>query len=495
MGVFELKGISIENQSVIIDISLIEGQMSEHIYFLLNDFEETVNGEIISVEENNNRFAMEYKVEFPLTVKFKQFNDGILKVEENDGETINLSYFIIYSLDKWDTYNDEVEKVEAYFTDLLEDEQEIEPYENSSNILDYDETEELNTRSITIEDMELSVRSYNCLKRAGIMTLGDLMDKTLDQMQKVRNLGRRSLREIIEKMDDYDVTLLGLDDDFDLDEIYVNSNNITNSDETEEMNKRSITIEDMELSVRSYNCLKRAGILTLGDLMDKTLDQMKKVRNLGKRSLREIIEKMNDYDVTLLGMDDDFNLDEIFVKRQETENEVIDNTQQNSVAEEQSVPANARPPYYNIKDLNGYDDTWLDITLTDWKLDFTSNSDNLFAEFKLRYKSNYGNILNDLEFYITSNTGAHYRPTGYLTRDGELPSKIDIWFDGKEHELKIGPTFSIKHTDSIIEDGLRLTMVFKDIKQSYLVRKTYVLEDNLWYHEELFAILLDKSNL
>lgn len=120
------------------------------------------------------------------------------------------------------------------------------------------------------------------------------------------------------------------------------------------MNKRLITIEDMELSIRSYNCLKRAGIMTLGDLMDKTLDEMQKIRNLGRRSLKEVINKMNYYDVTLLGLDEDFNLDEIFLNRQETENQVIDNSQQNSVAVEQSVPASTRPSYYNIKDLNGY---------------------------------------------------------------------------------------------------------------------------------------------
>ena len=51
MSVFEIKGISIENQSVIMDISLTEGQVSENIYFLLNDFEETVNGDIISAKE------------------------------------------------------------------------------------------------------------------------------------------------------------------------------------------------------------------------------------------------------------------------------------------------------------------------------------------------------------------------------------------------------------------------------------------------------------
>lgn len=51
-----------------------------------------------------------------------------------------------------------------------------------------------------------------------------------------------------------------------------------------------------------------------------------------------------------------------------------------------------------------------------------------------------------------------------------------IWMDGKKHELFIGPVFPIKKEDEIIEEGIRLTMCFKDIKQGYYVRKTYVIE-------------------
>jgi DNA-directed RNA polymerase subunit alpha len=53
-----------------------------------------------------------------------------------------------------------------------------------------------------IEDLELTVRSYNCLKRAGIGTVKELCDKTQDEMMKVRNLGRKSLDEILQKLDD-----------------------------------------------------------------------------------------------------------------------------------------------------------------------------------------------------------------------------------------------------------------------------------------------------
>ena len=54
----------------------------------------------------------------------------------------------------------------------------------------------------------------------------------------------------------------------------------------------SITIEELDLSVRSFNCLKRARIETVGDLTERTIEDMKKVRHLGKRSLDEVIQKL-----------------------------------------------------------------------------------------------------------------------------------------------------------------------------------------------------------
>ncbi len=53
---------------------------------------------------------------------------------------------------------------------------------------------------MTIEELDLSVRSFNCLKRAGINTVEDLVSKTEEEMMKVRNLGRKSLEEVIEKL-------------------------------------------------------------------------------------------------------------------------------------------------------------------------------------------------------------------------------------------------------------------------------------------------------
>ena len=59
----------------------------------------------------------------------------------------------------------------------------------------------------TIEELDLSVRSYNCLKRAGINTLQELTNKSEAEMIKVRNLGRKSLEEVKAKLADLELGL------------------------------------------------------------------------------------------------------------------------------------------------------------------------------------------------------------------------------------------------------------------------------------------------
>lgn len=65
-----------------------------------------------------------------------------------------------------------------------------------------------------------------------------------------------------------------------------------------------MSIEDMDLSVRSYNCLKRANIHTVEDITKKTEDDMLKVRNLGKKSLDEVILKLASYGLSLKEQED-----------------------------------------------------------------------------------------------------------------------------------------------------------------------------------------------
>ena len=82
----------------------------------------------------------------------------------------------------------------ALFTDLSE------TMGSKSTVVEKADTQRDKVMEMTIDDMDLSVRSYNCLKRANINTVEDLISKTEEEMMKVRNLGRKSLEEVINKL-------------------------------------------------------------------------------------------------------------------------------------------------------------------------------------------------------------------------------------------------------------------------------------------------------
>ena len=67
-------------------------------------------------------------------------------------------------------------------------------------MVEKEDTSSDKTLEMPIEELDLSVRSYNCLKRAGINTVGELCSRTEEEMMKVRNLGRKSLEEVVEKL-------------------------------------------------------------------------------------------------------------------------------------------------------------------------------------------------------------------------------------------------------------------------------------------------------
>ena len=75
-----------------------------------------------------------------------------------------------------------------------------ETYSGDSIMVEKDDKGKEKVLEMTIEELDLSVRSFNCLKRAGINTVEDLINKSEDDMMKVRNLGRKSLEEVINKL-------------------------------------------------------------------------------------------------------------------------------------------------------------------------------------------------------------------------------------------------------------------------------------------------------
>ncbi len=87
-------------------------------------------------------------------------------------------------------------------------------------------------------------------------------------------------------------------------EVVNDMENVMKDVQGEVVNKGSvIMIEDLDLSVRSYNCLKRAGIQTVEELTQKTEDEMMRVRNLGKKSLKEVKDKIYDLGLSFKSYD------------------------------------------------------------------------------------------------------------------------------------------------------------------------------------------------
>jgi len=76
-----------------------------------------------------------------------------------------------------------------------------------STVVEKSETTQDKVLEMTIEELDLSVRSFNCLKRAGINTVADLVNTTEEDMMKVRNLGRKSFEEVVKKMADMGLIL------------------------------------------------------------------------------------------------------------------------------------------------------------------------------------------------------------------------------------------------------------------------------------------------
>ena len=80
-------------------------------------------------------------------------------------------------------------------------------YAGDSIMVEKDDKTQATVLSMTIEELDFSVRSFNCLKRAGINTVEDLISKSEDDMMKVRNLGRKSLEEVINKLQSLGLSL------------------------------------------------------------------------------------------------------------------------------------------------------------------------------------------------------------------------------------------------------------------------------------------------
>lgn len=168
------------------------------------------------------------------------------------------------------------------------------------------------TGEMSLDDLNFSVRSLNSLKRAGFENLRDIEGLTYEELDKIRNLRQKDRKEIVSKLAEYGIRIKSeaelVDEDETLEDVlkakdeamaqardevirYFEQQNIEN------VNIYYMPIEELEFSIRTFNCLKRAGIYSLGGLKELTEDDLGRIRNLGPKNKEEIISKLAEYGI------------------------------------------------------------------------------------------------------------------------------------------------------------------------------------------------------
>jgi DNA-directed RNA polymerase subunit alpha len=151
---------------------------------------------------------------------------------------------------------------------------------------------------IPVTDFELSVRSRNCLKKMNIRTLGDLTRVSEQQLLSSKNFGETSLGEIKDMMATKGLRLgQSLEEGAQNDMRYRPSQPLSEQEQAK-LNK---PVSDLNLSVRARKCMNRLGINTLGDLIQRTADELLESKNFGQTSLAEVREKLGQHGLTLRG--------------------------------------------------------------------------------------------------------------------------------------------------------------------------------------------------
>lgn len=140
--------------------------------------------------------------------------------------------------------------------------------------------------SDSIKELNLSTRSYNALHKADILTIGDLQALSEVDLHNIKNLGAKSIQEILEKKASLQVCAAGFAPEEATE--HKSAPSFTGDDD---IAYQDIPIEQMGLSNRAYNCLKRQNISFLSELQHFTRDKIKEWNNVGEKTVTEILEK------------------------------------------------------------------------------------------------------------------------------------------------------------------------------------------------------------
>ncbi len=144
--------------------------------------------------------------------------------------------------------------------------------------------------NIPIEDLNLSKRSYNCIKRAGINCLSELVVLTEEELYSMPNMGKKSVEELKSFIDNLNSGNFYFKEDY--------------SEKPEQIQTFSIedwdpAVEEFDFSVRTYHGLKNSGIEYFSEIIDKEKEEFKEMKGLGNGSIKEIFQKRDLFSVTV----------------------------------------------------------------------------------------------------------------------------------------------------------------------------------------------------
>jgi DNA-directed RNA polymerase subunit alpha len=150
---------------------------------------------------------------------------------------------------------------------------------------------------IPITDFELSVRARNCLNKMQITTLGDLVQKTEQELLSYKNFGETSLTEIKEILHSKGLRL-GMPREEAGASIEAHARRMQTGDRSDVMNK---PILELSLSIRARRTVETLGCLTVGDITKHSAEELLGMPNFGQTSLQELRSKLNELGLKLKG--------------------------------------------------------------------------------------------------------------------------------------------------------------------------------------------------
>ncbi|MEX1026261.1 MAG: DNA-directed RNA polymerase subunit alpha C-terminal domain-containing protein [Planctomycetota bacterium] len=150
---------------------------------------------------------------------------------------------------------------------------------------------------IPITDFELSVRARNCLNKMQIHTLGDLVQRTEQELLSYKNFGETSLTEIKEILHSKGLRL-GMPRDEAVASIEAHASRVHSGDQADVLNK---PILDLQLSIRARRTVETLGCLTVGDIRKHSAEELLGMPNFGQTSLQELRNKLSELSVKLKG--------------------------------------------------------------------------------------------------------------------------------------------------------------------------------------------------